>query len=74
VITEINNDKELDEALGRLEEIWSARFGDPSWKERCLLINLIEAYEEQAFCISSPSPFDAILFRMEQDEDRKQEA
>jgi HTH-type transcriptional regulator / antitoxin HigA len=67
MITEINNDKELDDALGRLEEIWSARFGDSDWKERSLLINLIEAYEEQAVCIPAPSLIEAIIIRMEQE-------
>ena len=64
---DIKNEKDLEKALARLDEIWSARPGDADWEERRSLVDRIEAYEDQNIKISPPNPVDAILFRMEQE-------
>ncbi len=62
----IRNDKELETALERLDELWSVREGDDLWTERQALVDSIEAYEDENAKISPPDPVDAIKFRMEQ--------
>lgn len=65
----IENDNDLDRALCRIDEIWSAQPGDSNWEERCALIEQIEQieqYEERTIEIPPPSLADAIIFRMEQ--------
>lgn len=65
-VDEIKNDAELDEALSRLDEIWSARPGDVEWEERCGLVDRIEEHEDRNIEILPVSPLNAVLFRMEQ--------
>ncbi len=59
-----NNDYEL--ALERVDELLSLSLSDTQRDELELLVHLIEIYEDNQFPINLPSPVDAILFRMEQ--------
>lgn len=65
-IDEINTSKDLEKALARLDEVWSANPGDADWEERSALVGRIAEYEDQHVHIPPPDPVDAILFRMEQ--------
>jgi HTH-type transcriptional regulator/antitoxin HigA len=62
---EIKNDEELETAGARLDQIWSAKRGDPDWEERSKLVELISAYEDEHVHIPPPDPIEAIKFRME---------
>ncbi|MBN2715462.1 MAG: hypothetical protein JXX14_06375 [Deltaproteobacteria bacterium] len=62
----IKNDNDLERAICRLDDIWSAQPSDANWEERCILVEEIEKYEDRTVDIPPPSPVDAILFRMEQ--------
>lgn len=62
----IENEKQYEEALERIEEIFDAPENSPEGKEGELLILLIEDYENKNYPIEAPDPIEAIKYRMEQ--------
>lgn len=65
-VAEIKNDEDLQKAIARLDEIWSAKPGDSDWEERYELVERVAVYEDEHVLIPPPDPIDAIRFRMEQ--------
>jgi len=65
-IAPIRNDKDYQNALKRLEEIFDAKKGTEQGDELEILSILIEKYENEKFPIDLPDPIEAIKFRMEQ--------
>ena len=62
----IRNDRELDRALKRIEELWGAKAATPRGDELDVLMLLVEKYEEEHFSIPASDPVEAIKFLMEQ--------
>lgn len=65
-IAPIRNNKDYQNALKRLEEIFDATKGTEQGDELEILSILIEKYENEKFPIDLPDPIEAIKFRMEQ--------
>ena len=65
-ITPIRNEKDYQNALSRLEEIFDAKKGTEQGDELEILSILIDRYENENFPIGMPDPIEAIKFRMEQ--------
>ena len=61
----IRNDRELNRALERIEELWGAKSGTPKGDELDVLMLLVEKYEEEHFAIPASDPVEAIKFEME---------
>ncbi|HZE84215.1 MAG TPA: helix-turn-helix domain-containing protein [Puia sp.] len=53
-------------ALERFEEIFQAKAGSDASDEADVLSLLIKEYEDKHYVINSPSPIEAIKYRMEQ--------
>jgi HTH-type transcriptional regulator/antitoxin HigA len=66
MIKPIRSEKEYQNALIRLEEIFDAKSGSKEGDELEVLSILIDNYEKEHFPIDSPDPIDAIKFRMDQ--------
>ena len=64
----IRNDRELDRALERVDELWGAKPGTPQGDELDVLMLLVEKYEEEHFAIPASDPVEAIKFLMEQND------
>ena len=62
----IRNDRELNRALKRIDELWGAKPGTPRGDELDVLILLAEKYEEEHVAIPASDPVEAIRFLMEQ--------
>jgi HTH-type transcriptional regulator/antitoxin HigA len=62
----IKTKKDYHIALGRFEEIFSAKAGTKDSNEADVLSLLIQDYENKHYVINAPSPLDAIKYRMEQ--------
>ena len=62
----IRNERELDRALERIEELWGAKPGTARGDELDVLMLLVEKYEEEHFPIPASDPVEAIKFLMEQ--------
>ena len=62
----IKTEKQYQEALKRLEEIFDSKKGSKTADELELLSLLIEKYENEKSPIDLPDPIEAIKFRMEQ--------
>jgi HTH-type transcriptional regulator/antitoxin HigA len=62
----IKNEKQYQEALKRLEEIFDAKPNSKNGDELELLCFLIDKYEQENFPIDLPDPIEAIKFRMDQ--------
>ena len=62
----IRNDRELNRALERIDELWGAKSGTPKGDELDILMLLVEKYEEEHFAIPASDPVEAIKFLMEQ--------
>jgi len=62
----IKTKKEYMKSLERFEEIFQAKFGSDESDEADVLALLIKEYEDKHYLISSPSPIEAIKYRMEQ--------
>lgn len=62
----IKTDKDLENALERLEQIFDAKQGTKEGDELEILSILIEKYEDEHYPIDLPDPIEAIKFRMEQ--------
>jgi HTH-type transcriptional regulator/antitoxin HigA len=65
-ISPIRNEKDYQQALTRLEEIFDAKKGTEQGDELEILSILIDQYENEHFPIGMPDPIEAIKFRMEQ--------
>ena len=65
-IKPIKTEKDYNQALERLEEIFDAKKGTKEGDELELLGILIENCENEYFPIDLPDPIEAIKFRMEQ--------
>ncbi len=64
----IKNDRELNRALQRIEELWGTKPGTPKGDELDILMLLVEKYEEEQFAIPASDPVEAIKFLMEQND------
>jgi HTH-type transcriptional regulator/antitoxin HigA len=62
----IKTEKEYQQALVRLDEIFDAKKGTKEGDELEILSLLIEKYENEESPIDFPDPIEAIKFRMEQ--------
>lgn len=65
-IKPIRNEKDYQNAVNRLEEIFDAKRGTEEGDELEILSILIDNYEDEHFPIEMPDPIEAIKFRMEQ--------
>ena len=65
-ILPIRNEKDYQNALGRLEDIFDSKKGTEEGDELEILSILIDRYENENFPIGMPDPIEAIKFRMEQ--------
>ena len=62
----IRNDRELNRALRRIDELWGAKAGSIKGDELDVLMLIIEKYEDEHYAIPSSNPIEAIKFLMEQ--------
>ncbi len=62
----VKNDRELNRALKRVDELWGAKPGTPKGDELDVLMLLVEKYEDEHFAIPTSDPIEAIKFLMEQ--------
>lgn len=62
----IKTEKQYQEALARMEEIFDSKKNSKNADELELLAFLIEKYENEQYAIDLPDPIEAIKFRMEQ--------
>ncbi|MCB9244796.1 MAG: helix-turn-helix domain-containing protein [Flavobacteriales bacterium] len=65
-IAPIRNEKDYQNALERLEQIFDATKDSEHGDELEILSILIDRYENENFPIGMPDPIEAIKFRMEQ--------
>lgn len=65
-ISPIRNEKDYQNALIRLEDIFEAKKNSEQGDELEILSILIDRYENEFFPIGLPDPIEAIKFRMEQ--------
>lgn len=65
-IKPIKTEKDYQEALNRLEEIFDAPIGSPESDEADVLSVLIDDYEKAYHPIGAPDPIEAIKIRMEE--------
>jgi len=65
-IKPIKTEKDYNQALERLEEIFDAKTGSAEGDELEVLGILIDQFENEHFPIGLPDPIEAIKFRMEQ--------
>ena len=62
----IKNDRELNRALKRIDELWGAKPNTPRGDELDVLMLLVEKYEDEHYAIPASDPVEAIKFLMEQ--------
>jgi len=62
----LKTEKDYEDALERLNQIFDAPENTPEGDEAELLSILIEKYEDEHYPIEAPEPIEAIRFRMEQ--------
>jgi len=65
-IRPLKTDKDYQEALERLEEIFDASKDTPEGDEAEILSLLIDNYENEFYPIEAPDPIEAIKIRMEE--------
>jgi HTH-type transcriptional regulator/antitoxin HigA len=65
-IKPIKTEKDYNEAIQRIEQLWGTKKNSPEGDELDLLCTIVEAYEIKHFPILPPDPIDAIVYRMEQ--------
>lgn len=65
-IRPIKTEKDYNDSIKRIEELWGAKKDTPQGDELDLLVTLVESYEIKLYPIAPPDPVDAIKFRMEQ--------
>lgn len=66
MIKVIKTEKEYNQYLERIDEIFDAKPGTEEGDELELLVTLVEQYEKKEYEIAAPDPISAIKFRMEQ--------
>lgn len=64
----IRNDRDLNRALKRIDELWDAKPSTPRGDELDVLMLLVEKYEDEHFEIPASDPVEAIKFVMEQND------
>ena len=62
----IKNDRELNRALKRIDELWGAKPNTPKGDELDILMLLVEKYEDEHYAIPASDPIEAIKFLMDQ--------
>ena len=62
----VKNDRELNHALKRIDELWGAKPNTPRGDELDVLMLLVEKYEDEHYAIPASDPIEAIKFLMEQ--------
>lgn len=62
----IKTESDYLSALKRIDELFDSEPNTPEGDELELIVTLVELYEKNNFPIESPSPIEAIKFRMEQ--------
>jgi len=62
----VKNDRELNRALKRIDELWGAKPNTPRGDELDVLMLLVEKYEDENYAIPASDPVEAIKFLMEQ--------
>jgi len=62
----VKNDRELNRALKRIDELWGAKTNTPKGDELDILMLLVEKYEGEHYAIPASDPIEAIKFLMEQ--------
>ena len=62
----IRNDRELNRALKRIDELWGAKPNSQRGDELDILMLLVEKYEDEHYAIPASDPIEAIKFLMEQ--------
>lgn len=62
----IRNNRQLNRALQRIDELWGAKPNTPRGDELDVLILLVEKYEDEHYAIPASDPIEAIRFSMEQ--------
>jgi|TARA_R110002124_G_scaffold259620_1_gene425474 HTH-type transcriptional regulator/antitoxin HigA len=62
----IKNDRELNRALKRIDDLWGAKSGTPKGDELDVLMLLVEKYEDEQYAIPASDPIEAIKFLMDQ--------
>lgn len=62
----IKTEKDYENALLRIENLWGVEKDTESGDELDLLVTLVELYEMKNYPILPPDPIEAIKFRMEQ--------
>jgi HTH-type transcriptional regulator/antitoxin HigA len=62
----IKNNRELNRALKRINELWGAKPNTPRGDELDVLMLLVEKYEDEYYEIPASDPIEAIKFLMEQ--------
>lgn len=62
----IKNNRALNRALKRMDELWGAKPGTPKGDELDVLMLIVEKYENDNFAIPASDPIEAIKFLMEQ--------
>ena len=65
-IKAIKTEKDYNQALSRLDQIFHAPVDSKEGDEAEVLSILIEKYEDEHYPIDAPDPIEAIKFRMEQ--------
>ena len=62
----IKNDRELNRALKRIDDLWGTKSGTPKGDELDVLMLLVEKYEDEQYAIPASDPVEAIKFLMDQ--------
>jgi HTH-type transcriptional regulator/antitoxin HigA len=65
-IKPIRNDRELNRALKRINELWGTKPNTQKGDELDVLMLLVEKYEDDHYSIPGSDPVEAIKFLMEQ--------
>lgn len=66
MIKPIKTERDYNETLKRIDEIWYAKDGTREGDELDILVTLVHAYEEEHYPIPPPTLIQAITFQMEQ--------
>jgi len=62
----VKNDRELNRALKRIDELWGAKSNTPKGDELDILMLIVEKYEDEHYAIPASDPVEAIKFLMDQ--------
>jgi HTH-type transcriptional regulator/antitoxin HigA len=62
----IRNNREMNRALKRIDELWGAKYNTKKGDELDVLMLLVEKYEDEHYAIPASDPVEAIKFLMEQ--------